>query len=878
MSSHIEHAAPGVGGALLLIAILCSAATAPLAFAAYQGEAKKPTEPGPGDKVQQHTETVTAGPHEYKIVFKGTVDGVMTRDPVGYGAYRQGFQPNLSVRLENIGETDVVNPWILLNGKRNWRTVEDIVAEAAVGCTTEREKAIAIWEFQKNHRFHACTWDQEVNDPVKVLNVYGYTLCGNDAHVLSDLWRAAGLTVRRGFPIGHVTAEAFFDGAFHLLDGDVGIICLLRDNETIASEADIVRDHDLMKRTHTYNLLSPDNRKTDEFSASLHWYEGERKGEHRSHIKHKMHFTLRPGESLEWRWDHVGKQYTKGTIPASGKWSKDGEGELLTGWGKTAYDNMRNGKLRYAPDLGREAGRRPESAENVRWTESGAVPSDGTKPAQVVWKIASPYVIVGARVSGEFTRAQAAIAAELSADGKTWTPVWSADKTGAFADSFAFDDKVSPVGKPQYEYFLRFTLKAAGAAADAGIRKIAFDTDVQMSALHLPELETGANTIRYADESAARQVRVTHEWIERTTMLPPPAPSAPLSPAQDAPDVGGATAEGTKLTFQWHAPEAPAGDKIADYHFQLSSRADMRWPLSPNFNKLSSRTAAKGKPEYALPYAGLLNPNQDYYWRVRARTDKMVWGPWSAVWRFRCDAPGVPLEPQIQPDTQPGGLVLSWKPNPVGRRPVKFKVYGSNEKGFSISDTEYKVFMGRGFCDTLEEFKAKTDKDPGSGFVDTPSNLLGETAETRLRVVGPDLTQPNANKAYYRVVAVDERGIESGPSDYAETPPPTSGARPFIFTQPPPQAAAGQEYRYQAGAISSIGHLTCKGGYNAAYWDREKLTWSLANAPDWLTADAKTGLVSGTPKTPGRFEATLVVENNKAQRATQTIVIEVRPR
>ena len=96
----------------------------------------------------------------------------------------------------------------------------------------------------------------------------------------------------------------------------------------------------------------------------------------------------------------------------------------------------------------------------------------------------------------------------------------------------------------------------------------------------------------------------------------------------------------------------------------------------------------------------------------------------------------------------------------------------------------------------------------------------------------------------------------------------------MILTQPPAKAAVGQEVRYQAAAISSIGHLTCKGGYNAAFWDREKLTWSLETAPEWLRVDPQSGMVSGVPKTPGTSKATLLVKNNKGGCARQGLVIE----
>ena len=53
-----------------------------------------------------------------------------------------------------------------------------------------------------------------------------------------------------------------------------------------------------------------------------------------------------------------------------------------------------------------------------------------------------------------------------------------------------------------------------------------------------------------------------------------------------------------------------------------------------------------------------------------------------------------------------------------------------------------------------------------------------ETSATELEVVGPDVKLPGANKAFYRVVAVDAAGNRSGPSDYAAAP------RPLIVSEP----------------------------------------------------------------------------------------------
>ncbi|MBM3500554.1 MAG: hypothetical protein FJX74_18010, partial [Armatimonadetes bacterium] len=567
------------------------------------------------DIAREHVETVGASTHEYAVTMGGSMDGPSTRDPVGYAAWDQVFEPNAFVRLENVGETPVVNPRLRVNGRGPWHTVEEIVAEALSELppdASDSERARAIWELHRHHRFHATTGDDECLDPVKVLNIYGYTLCGDDAQVVADLWRAAGLRTRRGRPQGHCTTEVFYDGGWHLLDGDENIICLLRDNETIAQEADVVRDHDLMKRTHTYGILAGESRQTDEFSASLCVYEGEdRSGDWQSHLGHGMRFTLRPGESLEWRWDHRGK--------AHGLW----EGKtLLTGWGETAWARHCNGYWRYEPKLIR----RPfldglVGRENLATFTSRSPllhPAEARQPASFVVEMNTPYVIVGGRIAlrGHRGSAEDRLSVSLSFDGDDWVPVGEVGETGAFDETLDLDPHFPPEGPARYRYLLRVVMEAAHAAADAGLDALRMENDVQMAPLSLPALTLGANRVTYSDESPGpRRVRITHSWVERSESRPPGPPSAAVYPAD------GGESEGTDFAFEWRPALDPDGDAIADYQFQLSSRPDMRWVLSPNFDRLIARTPDRGAARYTLPQAGLLNPNQEYHWRVRARDE-----------------------------------------------------------------------------------------------------------------------------------------------------------------------------------------------------------------------------------------------------------------
>jgi hypothetical protein len=320
----------------------------------------------------------------------------------------------------------------------------------------------------------------------------------------------------------------------------------------------------------------------------------------------------------------------------------------------------------------------------------------------------------------------------------------------------------------------------------------------------MPGMMVGDNRFVYSDESTgSRNVRITHEWVERSTSRPPAAP-----------------AEGkvTDAGFEWTPAQDSDGDAIADYHFELSDREDFAWPLSSNFEKLISNTADRGEARYRLPGAGLLSPGRTYYWRVRAKDAKGVWGPWSSTWSFTASGPAHPLELSLQEG------VLRWKPNPAGQKPARYRVYGSDEKGFSVSDKD---------------------------------NFVAETAEAELRVLG---TSPaGSNRAFYRVLAVDDQGRQSGPSDYASSP------RPFLTSVPLCEARVGIGYRYTLSTIRSLGDLRLRqvegdrGQAVAKFWDTETPRYTLVKGPAWLKLDEKTGLLSGVPDATGNPEVEVTV-------------------
>src|SRR5262249_44140595 len=114
-----------------------------------------------------------------------------------------------------------------------------------------------------------------------------------------------------------------------------------------------------------------------------------------------------------------------------------------------------------------------------------------------------------------------------------------------------------------------------------------------------------------------------------------------------------------------------------------------------------------------------------------------------------------------------------------------------------------------------------------------------------------DAGLPGANKAFYRVVAVDRAGKRSGPSESAEAP------RPVIFSQPGKKVKTGSDYMYEVAVIRSLGDLRTRvvdGRETMNFWDIERARFRLERGPAWLTIDESTGRIRGKAEGPGRVE------------------------
>ena len=131
----------------------------------------------------------------------------------------------------------------------------------------------------------------------------------------------------------------------------------------------------------------------------------------------------------------------------------------------------------------------------------------------------------------------------------------------------------------------------------------------------------------------------------------------------------------------------------------------------------------------------------------KQRSASGAWGPWSCTWSFTAKGPAYPLDIAIEHNVATGIGTLTWRANPVGRPPAAYRVYGSDEKGFTVHDTPYAVKFGR---------------DQRAGRILFRLTLWPKSPALPWPVLGLGQALPNANKAYYRVVAVDRDGKRSG--------------------------------------------------------------------------------------------------------------------
>jgi hypothetical protein len=387
---------------------------------------------------------------------------------------------NRSVRIANVGSDIVVHPRLIVNEKHNWFSTTDILNDILKPEMNDRDRALSIWRFLVDHRYHdePAHSDIEMHDPVRFLNVYGYGFCDDSATNFMVLAERAGLQARVWGLSGHVVPEAFFDDAWHMLDPDGEIYYLDDDGETISSVATLEKRPDIIRKypspfyTQAEKLVAiytttEDNKVSD-------WYPSA------SEAKHKMAYVLRPGESLTRHFSNWGCYFASPYL-AEPKRYANGEFVFEPVWEDDTY--KKGAKVVHQLQVERVA----SNLALVSMEDEGVI----------IYHFVSPYPYLDGRV---IMAGEGDVAIAISEMETEWADVWHS-KVGKETLVPLRGHFRNGHGRPMYSFYLRLTLTGM-------LRQLRFEYDIQVAPLSLPTLEPGENGVRYLDGSGIRHMEI----------------------------------------------------------------------------------------------------------------------------------------------------------------------------------------------------------------------------------------------------------------------------------------------------------------------------------------------------------------------------------
>ncbi|WP_321474716.1 transglutaminase-like domain-containing protein [uncultured Paludibaculum sp.] len=577
------------------------------------------TEPT-GPVIRQSSIVLDKPDAEYTIQVGGTMD-----------------PENLEVTIENLGDTPLVNPRLTVNGLYDWFDAKTLAAEITRDARTDEEKAIAIWWWVRYRTFQRSPRDESAVHPIRAMNGYGYGICGHVAGWMKALWTAAGLRARVQELWGHTVSEVYYNDAWHMLDGNVKVFYLDKDNRTIASLATLEHNKALIERTIHPRELEPWYLGLDTPERNLEFvrYLTSYKDNYEEHSydsvlakDYSMAMNLKPGETLVRWW-----------TPRLGKF----EGRESRAEQPKRYAN---GQLIWEPDLTRVDMRpylsvpgygniatRAEDKQSPAIHVADLQDELYDRPSVFTLPIESPYPVLGGRFNCTLIKG-----GHSDLDMATINfgrPGWDAGDlyvyrwdSGPQKIDLDLDAKLARSGV-QYKYELGFSLRGNAhnnPPTQAGVEAFRSETDLQVAPESLPALSLGSNRIHFRQESKAPgKVRITFKWRE----VNGPRPPALVTKAISAGD--GAEVQSLAPLLRW-APSSATheGGSVADYQVMVSLRPDCRWPLSTTLH----RNIGSPATEWTVP-AGFLNAATTYYWKVRARDNHGHISEWGPVFQFR---------------------------------------------------------------------------------------------------------------------------------------------------------------------------------------------------------------------------------------------------
>ncbi len=405
---------------------------------------------------------------------------------------------------------------------------------------SDKEKALAVFNsevmFQQadNPPIEYLQREDAVLDPIKLFNVYGYTLCSVSSANMACLAGRAGLKARVFTINNHVVPEFFYDGAWHMLDADL-IQYFPKEDGSLASLQEIVDGIGAWLKNHPdfpagpgdkaarykwmnekgWKANGPDILSRNPFfdengwlpCAEFAWGDTMQQFAKINNswqscysMGYEVNVQLRAGERLTRNWFNKGLHVNMqgGGEPPGSLAAKIGRDSFRHAprWGDIAPGRVGNGRLEYdVPLASGEFRGGALQAENL-----AAMAEDQTAPAVHV-KDAARAGVLDIRMPSSYVylSGEAALTAAVGAGGEIRVLLsdnngldWKDVATIAEAGERKLD--LTPLVYRRYVYVLRFVMKGRGTGLDA----LKLTHDIQHSQRPLPALVQGENRIAFS--------------------------------------------------------------------------------------------------------------------------------------------------------------------------------------------------------------------------------------------------------------------------------------------------------------------------------------------------------------------------------------------
>ncbi len=460
----------------------------------------------------------------------------------------------------------VFSPRVVGDLRPDFHSLETILADRRFAGKTGEALALALYDYFSSTTdgvWHFWPMNEQdgnpicwsnVEDPVKLLNCYGWTVCGQNAAMLQGLYHAAGMPSRiRGVP-GHTLCEVFFDERWHILDVDMWTWFRTPDGHLASIDELAAQPRALiLNNPNRSNPCDLPDRSLEDYASM---YEQEAKKTTKTIFPfwaariHTMDFALRPGETL------IRSQGDSGRFNMPKAWQASIDGPYQAEWRerrpRERYEPFRtygNGRWLYHPDLTAKT----RDVDLGAWTRQGLTQDAAglVGPGVIEFRIQSPYPFAGiadldtpgfpARDGVLLTLVgNGAVRAEITdAEGRY---VEIASKDAAFSASVDITRHLVS----RYSALIRLTL-----ADQARLSTFAFDGWIMTAPLSLPRLVAGDNhmELRTLDQHRLRTVpwnqpvdfrseaalRTALVRIENGTLAPADRNRLKIAPPADGP-------------------------------------------------------------------------------------------------------------------------------------------------------------------------------------------------------------------------------------------------------------------------------------------------------------------------------------------------------